>query len=422
MKSRLYFGILSLLLLCLSSSVNVSAQTFKIESFQESPTDLSASMADNVRVDLNGKPCALVKVHIPLEDISFEGNVIGDTPFRKGEYWVFMSEGSKHLQLKHKNTKPYFIDFGDFGIGALESRTTYILQVSPPQEITSEVNFKISPQNARLMVDNIEQKVVNGSARVKLTHGDHSYLVVAPGYEIQSQGFNVDPKSSNKIIIELDVNTTSDIKEEIFTIKPIANISPTMMNVLYAGIDNPISISVPGVPLSALEANMTNGSLIRNGESWIARPGNLEKESEIIVLANIDGRKQQVGTMKFKVLKLPAPTPYIEIREENGTILYTGTPARISKTQLLSASELGVAMEEIFNLKYTVLSFSMIFFDSMGNALQEHSDGAAFSARQLDKIKQLKPGKSFFISDVQVVGPDGSKRYTSPMEVGLSNK
>ena len=39
-------------------------------------------------------------------------------------------------------------------------------------------------------------------------------------------------------------------------IEPMATISPTMMNVLYAGIDNPISISVPGVPMSGVQASI----------------------------------------------------------------------------------------------------------------------------------------------------------------------
>lgn len=211
-------------------------------------------------------------------------------------------------------------------------------------------------------------------------------------------------------------------KSAYTVIEPMATISPTMMNVLYAGIDNPISISVPGVPMSAVQASMSNGTLTRSGDSWVARPGKVGTESEITVSANIDGRTQAVGSMKFRVRKLPDPTPYIAIKGEDGTIQYKGTPKRISKAQLMNASGLGAAIDDdILNVKYTVLSFSMIFFDSMGNAIPENSSGASFSPRQLEKIKQLKPGKSFFISNVKATGPDGVTRDISPMEVGLSN-
>ena len=205
--------------------------------------------------------------------------------------------------------------------------------------------------------------------------------------------------------------------------EPMATISPTMMNVLYAGIDNPISISVPGVPMTAVQATMTNGTLTRNGDTWIARPGKVGTEAEISVSATMDGRSQNVGSMKFRVRKLPDPTPYIAIRGDDGALIqYKGTPKRISKAQLMKATGLGAAIDDdILNVTYNVLSFSMIFFDSMGNAIPENSNGSAFSPRQLDKIKALKPGKSFFISNVKASGPDGITRDISPMEVGISN-
>ncbi|MCM1153399.1 MAG: gliding motility protein GldM [Muribaculum sp.] len=204
-------------------------------------------------------------------------------------------------------------------------------------------------------------------------------------------------------------------------IEPMATISPTMMNVLYAGIDNPISISVPGVPMNAVQATMSNGTLTRRGDSWIARASKVGTEAEISVSAQIDGRSQNVGSMKFRVRKLPDPTPYIALRGAEGTIHYKGTPKRISKAALMAADGLGAAIDDdILNVTYTVLSFTTVFFDSMGNAMPENSNGAHFSPRQKERFKQLKPGKSFFISNVKAKGPDGITRDISPMEVGLN--
>lgn len=205
-------------------------------------------------------------------------------------------------------------------------------------------------------------------------------------------------------------------------IEPMATISPTMMNVLYAGIDNPISISVPGVPMTGVNASMTNGTLTRNGDTWIARPGKIGTEAVISVTAELDGRPTNVGSMTFRVRKLPDPTAYIPLKGgEGGSVHYKGTPKRISKAQLMSANGLGAAIDDdILNVTYTVVSFSTIFFDSMGNAIPETSNGASFSQRQKDKFKDLKPGKSFFISNIKATGPDGVTRDISPMEVGLN--
>lgn len=211
-------------------------------------------------------------------------------------------------------------------------------------------------------------------------------------------------------------------KSSYTVIEPMATISPTMMNVLYAGINNPISISVPGVPMSAVQATMTNGTLTRNGDQWIAHPGKVGTEAEISVSAQLEGRTQQVGSMKFRVRKLPDPTAYLPVRDAQGNVNhYKGTPRRISKAALMGAEGLGAAIDDdLLNVNFTVVSFSTYFYDSMGNAIPEVSNGSHFSSRQKEQFKRLKPGKSFFITNVKAKGPDGITRDISPMEVGLN--
>lgn len=205
-------------------------------------------------------------------------------------------------------------------------------------------------------------------------------------------------------------------------IEPMATISPTMMNVLYAGIQNPISISVPGVPMNAIQATMTNGTLTRNGDTWMASPGKVGSEAVISVTAQMDGRSQSVGSMTFRVRKLPDPSPYIAMKDAQGNpVHYKGAPKRISKGSLLEADGLGAAIDDdILNVAYSVVSFSTVFFDQMGNAMPELSDGSRFSSRQKEQFKRLKPGKFFFISNVKAKGPDGITRDISPMQVMLN--
>lgn len=211
-------------------------------------------------------------------------------------------------------------------------------------------------------------------------------------------------------------------KSSYTVIEPMATISPTMMNVLYAGIANPISISVPGVPMNAITATMTNGTLTRNGDSWIAHPGKVGSEAVISVTAQFEGRSQSVGSMTFRVRKLPDPSPYLAVKDGSGnTVHYKGAPKRISKASLMNAEGLGAAIDDdILNVTYQVVSFSTVFFDQMGNAIPEVSEGSRFSGRQKEQFRRLKAGKSFFISNVKAKGPDGITRDISPMEVALN--
>ena len=59
----------------------------------------------------------------------------------------------------------------------------------------------------------------------------------------------------------------------------MATIAPSLMNVLYAGIDNEVSISVPGVSPQNINATMTNGILSRRGNMWAATPTVVKRSS-----------------------------------------------------------------------------------------------------------------------------------------------
>lgn len=209
-----------------------------------------------------------------------------------------------------------------------------------------------------------------------------------------------------------------DFKSSYTVIEPAATVSATMMNVLYAGIDNPISISVPGIPMQQINASMTNGSLTRNGDTWVARPTTVGTEAVITVTATVGGQTQTVNTTAFRVRKLPNPTPFIAFKDANGnTDKYLGGKP-FSKALLLQAPGLGAAIDDgLLNISFSVLSFETVFFDSMGNAMPEVSDGGNFSARQKEQFKRLSRGKRFYISRIKAKGPDGITRDLSPLEV-----
>ncbi len=195
-------------------------------------------------------------------------------------------------------------------------------------------------------------------------------------------------------------------------IEPAATVSATMMNVLYAGIDNPIEISVPGVPMSEVS------SLVKNGNGWVARPTAVGSEAVVTVNAQMDGRSMTMGTHKFRVRKLPDPTPYIAYKDGNGAESRFKGGRGFPKASLLAAPGISAAIDDgLLNIQFKVLSFETVFFDSMGNAIPEVSDGANFSQRQKDSFRRLSRGKRFYISRVKAVGPDGITRDLAPIEV-----
>lgn len=212
--------------------------------------------------------------------------------------------------------------------------------------------------------------------------------------------------------------TRRDFKSSYTVIDPLATISATMMNVLYAGINNPISIAVPGVPESSISATMTNGTLTKSGNGWIAHPTKVGVECEITVSAEMDGARTSVGSTKFRVRKLPDPMPFIAYKDAQGNPVRYKGGRPFPKATLLAARGVDAAIDdEILNIDYKVLSFETVFFDQMGNAIPEVSSGSNFSERQLAAIRRLQHGKRFYISRVKATGPDGITRDLAPIEV-----
>ena len=131
--------ILSLLTLLLTAVLTVSAQDLTVKSFGVAQGDLAASVYP--RNDRNGEPCGLIKVQLPLEGAYFEGNVMGDTQFIRGEYWVYMSRTSYRLSILHPQFHRLDLNLRELmpaaedGFRGVEPKVTYNLIIDVPQAI-----------------------------------------------------------------------------------------------------------------------------------------------------------------------------------------------------------------------------------------------------------------------------------------------
>ena len=210
-----------------------------------------------------------------------------------------------------------------------------------------------------------------------------------------------------------------DFEQKYTVVDPSATVSADLMNVLYAGYNNPLSVSVPGVPLNKVQATMSGGTLQPVGPGrYIARPTAVGQNVTITVTSTNTGRAQQMGQFTFRVRRLPDPTPYIAMRDDSGSpVRYKG--GGLSKAQLLAADGIGAAIDDgILDIAFKVQSFETVFFDNMGNAVPMVSEGATFSARQKDTFRKLARNKRSYISRVTAIGPDGiSRKLNASMEV-----
>ncbi len=202
--------------------------------------------------------------------------------------------------------------------------------------------------------------------------------------------------------------------------EPTATISADMMNVFYAGIDNPLSVSVPGVSASDVDISITNGTQVKTARGWNIRPSKVGVESVITVTALFEGKRTTVATKAFRVKPLPPPLAKIEYTNAQGIKEKYKGGAPIAKNLLATATRIIAELDDDdLDVKYKVLSFSLNSFDSMGNTLVEQATGPELTSRQLTVFKGLTRGKTVYISNVQAIGPDNIKRTLPPVEVSI---
>jgi len=121
----------------------------------------------------------------------------------------------------------------------------------------------------------------------------------------------------------------------------------------------------------------------------------------------------------------------IDVTDRSYTIEITGSTdkldsfletvgrAQILETVRTGAAGIGAAIDDgLLDIPFRVLSFEAVFFDRMGNARPENSDGANFTENQRNLMRSLRRGQRFYVSRVVVVGPDGLRRtLPQPVEI-----
>jgi len=185
--------------------------------------------------------------------------------------------------------------------------------------------------------------------------------------------------------------------------RPSAVVSPDAMNVLYIGVDNPISVSSPGIPSESIHVSGVGAgiSLRRTGNRYVARVSSTG-EATINVSANIDGNSQRIGSSKFRVKRIPKPTARVAGK----------TGGRISATQLRGQNFLSAALDDFeFDAKFTISRFSMYIQNPRVDPLLfQQPGGASFTAQMKSGLNGVTVGSVVMIYDIVGKGPDGMEQ------------
>jgi gliding motility-associated protein GldM len=213
---------------------------------------------------------------------------------------------------------------------------------------------------------------------------------------------------------------TYDFNSEYTVENPNVVISPTAMNVMYAGIPNPIDISVPGVATNRIRIKVpSNGTWstdkVKNpkGENF---PGNwaiipqAAGTLQILVSTEVDGKVANYPAKEFRVKNLPDPIAQLAGK----------TTGLIDKNTLMAQRGItAILPESDFYIVYTVTGFSVFYTDNMGDQT-EPAEGWQFTERQKTVLNRLTRGRTLFITNITAVGPDKKSRQLPPISLKIN--
>jgi len=182
------------------------------------------------------------------------------------------------------------------------------------------------------------------------------------------------------------------------------------MNILYAGLANPVSISVPGMSSRDITATMQNGRIERTGDGFMAYPEKVGVKAYITVSVTVDKVVKQMGTTEFRVKKVPNPIATVAGKNEG----------LISKNELMAEQGVFADIPDFdFEMKFQVLSF-VVSTSQGGFIVDKPVTGARFSQEQRDLFSRLTRGNRLYIDNIVAKGEDGFVRNLSSISFKIN--
>ena len=197
------------------------------------------------------------------------------------------------------------------------------------------------------------------------------------------------------------------ISDNYFVAKPVAVVSLDNMQVMYAGIENPFTASVPGIDGRNVKVSIIEGSgKLSPGEGegkYNITPATGCKKIVLGVDAVVDKKTTRMGAPVYKVK--PIPNPSITVGGfTNG--------AKVSRSSLASGATVIARPQEGFEFKIPKGSIRVMSLEVFVGNKPFNMNGNSFDPDLLSAIKKANRGDKIYV-DAKVMMPDGVPRTSS---------
>lgn len=205
---------------------------------------------------------------------------------------------------------------------------------------------------------------------------------------------------------------TYHFKGEYFVSTPYVTVSPTNMNVLYAGIENPLSVSITGIPMENLTPTISPGTIRQDpkNKGWVCTVPSGAKESTVSVSIKSKEGNKLIGTQTFRIKKLPDPTPTIAGRRSGF----------LTKQTIFDAGKIVARMpaDYEFDFNFKVQSFKLTMERGFNTYTYESPDGN-LTEEMVEQIQRTNRGQILEFVEIIVLGPTNDKRELEPFSITI---
>lgn len=187
--------------------------------------------------------------------------------------------------------------------------------------------------------------------------------------------------------------------------QPTASISPTDLNILYAGShENKITATASGYSPQDISLTGQGLSITRGGNGGYLVKVPVSHIGHTVKLSVI-AKGKNIGSMDFRVKKVPKPDSYL------GSI--SSTDNVVSKSQFIaglnSGLRLGYGADVPIVFPFKVLSFEIEYSVGAAQGRPIVCSGTKISATDIDILSKLRPGASVTFRKIRGIGPSGAE-------------
>jgi gliding motility-associated protein GldM len=186
-----------------------------------------------------------------------------------------------------------------------------------------------------------------------------------------------------------------------------AVVSADKMNVVYRGLDNPISVSLPGVSDNNLSVSATGGSLSGNKGKYSIKPG-AGGVATINVSAKLSSGKTVNSKAIFRIKDIPAAMG--SVRDQYGIV-------RMPKSGLANSPISAGLPDFEFDLNITVQGFKI----KVPGELTIIVEGTTLSAAAKKVLDKAQRGDIINIYDIRATANGYNLKQVLPVSIELTN-